>query len=110
MEALAIDVKNYDAFKELVEGQMMTGEEGTRLENAVDIQNGSSSPISTSLVSSSRKRQVSSRQCTAVNCPRYIPFSNNTDSRLLDPKQLLLRGNNSRQFTASPTTRISSLD
>lgn len=28
MEALAIDVKNYDAFKELVEGQMMTGEEG----------------------------------------------------------------------------------
>jgi anaphase-promoting complex subunit 6 len=29
MEALAIDVKNYDAFRELIEGQMMTGEEGS---------------------------------------------------------------------------------
>lgn len=33
MEALLLDVKNYDAFRELVEGGMMTAQEG---ESAVD--------------------------------------------------------------------------
>jgi hypothetical protein len=28
MEALALDVRNYDAFKELIDGGMMTPEEG----------------------------------------------------------------------------------
>lgn len=28
MEALALDVKNYDAFRELIDGKMMTSEEG----------------------------------------------------------------------------------
>ena len=28
MEALTLDVKNYDAFRELIDGKMMTSEEG----------------------------------------------------------------------------------
>jgi len=37
MEALTLDVKNYDAFRELIDGKMMTSEEGTyRLGQACD--------------------------------------------------------------------------